>query len=122
MDGARTGFTRFLTVDAVSIEGTDGRARFVVELSMPPTAGATDGPHDARLIYRPDGWRDYWMSPPGIPEGAIAIEHVDLSGPAPRIAGSFLVPLCFTASPLHAPDLERCLPASGAFDTALVRD
>jgi len=122
MVGARTGFTRFLTVDAVSMEGVDGPARLVVELSFPPGAGMGDAPYDARISFRPEGWRDYWVSPPDFPDGAVTIKHLDLSGPAPRIAGYFTVPLCFTQSPIHASDLTRCQMASGMFDTALVPD
>ncbi len=122
MDGTRTGFTRFQSVDAVSMEGADGSARLVVELSFPPAARTGDTPHAARISYRPDGWRDYWVSLPDKPKGAITIEHLDLSGPAPRIRGAFAVILCFTKSPVHSADLTRCHPATGAFDTALVPD
>jgi hypothetical protein len=122
MDGGRTGFTRFLSVDAISIEGENGPARLVVELALPPGARNGDQPHDARISYRPDGWRDYWVSPLAFPPGAVVIEDLDLSGTAPRIAGHFAVPLCFTASPVHTPDPNRCLAASGRFATPLVRD
>jgi len=122
LDGARTGFTRFASVDAVSIEGAAGAARLVVEMSLRPAARTGDQPHDARISYRPDGWRNYWVSPPDFPRGALVIDHLDLSGPAPRIAGHFAVPLCFTPTPLHTPDLTNCLPASGRFDTALARE
>ncbi len=63
MEGARTGFTRFLSVDAVSIEGKDGVATLVLELALPPGARTIDAPHDARISFRPDGWQDYWVSP-----------------------------------------------------------
>ena len=122
MEGARTGFTRFLSVDAVSIEGKDGRATLVLELALPPGARTGDTPHDARISFRPDGWRDYWVSPPDFPAGAILIDHLDLSSQSPAISGQFAVPLCYTASPIHAPDPTRCLPASGRFTAALVRD
>lgn len=122
MEGARTGFTRFLSVDAVSVEGADGPSRLVLELSLPPGARTGDAPHDARISFRPDGWRDHWVSPPEFPEGAVVIDFLDLSGPSPRIAGRFSTPLCFTPSPMRTPDLTRCLPASGRFETALVRD
>jgi len=121
-EGARTGFSRFMSVDAVSIEGADGQARLVLELSLPPGAAAGSAPHDARILFRPDGFRDYWVSPPVFPEGAVAIDNLDLSGRAPRIAGRFEVPLCFTPSPLHVPDPARCLPASGRFSTELAAD
>ena len=122
MDGARTGFTRFMSVDAVSIEGKDGGATLVLELSLPPGARTGDAPHDARISFRPEGWRDYWVSPVEFPEGGIVIEHLDLSSQTPEISGRFAVPLCHTATPIHAPDPARCLPASGRFSTALVRD
>jgi len=122
MEGARTGFTRFLAVDAVSIEGADGRERMVVELSLPPGARTGDQPHDARISFRPDGWRDYWVSPPEVLSGGVMIEHLDLTGPNPRIAGHFALALCFTRSPVHQPDPGSCIPASGRFDTPLVRD
>lgn len=121
-DGARTGFTRFLSVDAVSIEGADGPARLVLEIALPPGSSTGDAPHDARIVYRPDGFRDYWVSPAPLPEGAIAIEHLDLASATPRIAGRFEAPLCFTASPLHRPDPAHCIAAAGRFDTPLVRD
>lgn len=122
MEGTRTGFTRFQSVDAVSMEGADGSARLVVELSLPPAARLGDRPNAARISYRTDGWRDYWVSLPDKPKGAIKIEHLDLSGPTPRIRGDFAVMLCFTKSPVHLADLTRCHPATGAFDTALVPD
>lgn len=122
MEGTRTGFTRFLTVDAVSMEGASGPARLVLEFSLPPGSRTGDVPHDARISFRPDGWRDYWVSPPDFPDGAVTIKHLDLSGPAPRIAGYFTVPLCFTQSPIHPPDPNRCQLATGVFDTALVPD
>jgi len=120
--GGRTGFSHFLTVDAVSIEGADGPGRLVVELSLPPGARTGDRPHDARISFRPDGWRDYWVSPPDFPAGGVAIDHLELSGPEPRISGRFTVSICFTHGPVHQPDPDRCLPASGRFDTPLVRD
>ena len=122
MNAGRTGVTRFVTVDAVSIEGVDGPAGLVLELAFTPGARSDDQPHDARISYRPDGWRDYWVSPPDFPPGAVVIDHLDLSGPEPRIAGSFAMPLCFTPSPVHTPDPARCLPASGRFAAPLERD
>lgn len=122
MEGARTGFTRFMSVDAVSIEGKDGVATLVLELSLPPGARTGDAPHDARISFRPEGWRDYWVSPLDFPAGAVVITHLDLSSQAPEISGHFAVPLCYTATPIHAPDPERCLPATGRFTTVLVRD
>ena len=121
MEGARTGFTRFLSVDTLSIEGVDDPARLVLEFALPPGARTGDQPHDARISFRPDGFRDYWVSPPEFPEGAVVIDHLELSGPSPRIAGRFRVSLCFTPTPIHLPDPAHCLPASGRFDTALVQ-
>ncbi|MGJ3264666.1 MAG: hypothetical protein ACFE0R_15670 [Salinarimonas sp.] len=122
MDGARTGFTGFLSVDAVSIEGASGPARLVLEIALPPGSSTGAAPHDARILYRPDGFRDYWVSPTPFPEGAIAIERLDLAAATPRIAGRFEAPLCFTASPMHLPDPARCVTVSGRFDTPLVHD
>lgn len=122
MEGARTGFTRFSSVDAIGLEGADGQMRLVLELALPPGSETGDAPHDARISFRPNGFRDYWVSPPDLPDGTIIIEYLDLSGHAPRIAGHFAVPLCFAASPIHMLDQARCLPASGQFDTALARD
>jgi hypothetical protein len=122
MEGARTGFTRFASVDAVSIEGADGPARLVLELALPPGSQSGAALHDGRILFRPDGFRDYWVSPPVLPEGAVEIEQLDLSGRSPRITGRFEVPLCFTPSPMRTPDPARCRPASGRFSTVLVRD
>ncbi|MCC6007279.1 MAG: hypothetical protein JJU40_06360 [Rhodobacteraceae bacterium] len=122
MEGARTGFSRFATLQAVSIEGSDGPARLVLEMSLLPGARAGDAPYAARISFRPDGWRDYWVSPPELPGGAVSVELFDLSGPAPRIAGRFEAPLCFTPTPLHPPDPARCRTAAGRFDTPLVPD
>ena len=122
MDGGQTGFTRFISVDAVSIAGADGPARLVLELAFPPGARSGDAPHDARISYRPQGWRDYWVSPPAFPPGAVRVEHLDLSGPSPRITGSFALALCATATPMQQPDLTRCRTVSGRFDTPLVPD
>ena len=121
-EGARTGFSRFATLEAVSIEGADGTARLVVELSLPPGARAGDPPYAARISFRPDGWRDYWVSPTDLAGAAVSVEVLDLSGPAPRIAGRFEAPLCFTPTPLHPPDATRCRPAAGRFATPLVPD
>lgn len=122
MDGARSGFSRFDRVDAVSIEGADGAARLVIEMSFLPGARGGDQPHDARISYRPEGWRDYWVSPPLFPQGALTIEGLDLSSLEPRISGSFSVPLCFARSVVDAPNLEHCQTATGRFSTLLVRD
>ena len=122
MEGARTGFSRFASLEAVSIEGADGPARLVLELSLPPGALAGDDPYAARISFRPDGWRDYWVSPPELSGAAVSVELLDLAGPAPRIAGRFAAPLCFTASPMHPPDPARCRPAAGRFATPLVPD
>ena len=122
IDGARTGFTRFMSVDAVSMEGRDGVAALVVELSLPPGARTGDTPHDARISYRPDGWRNYWVSQLDFPQGSVIIDHLDLSSQTPSISGKFAVALCFAATVLHVPDADNCLPASGQFNTVLVRD
>jgi hypothetical protein len=122
MDGARTGFTRFLSVDAVSIEGTDGAARLVLELSLMSGTGGSDQPHDARILYLPEGWRDYWVSPQVFPAGGVVIEALDLSGPEPHVAGRFDVPLCPTPGPTALSDPGRCKQATGRFATPLVAD
>jgi len=121
-EGARTGFSRFATLEAVSIEGTDGPARLVVELSLPSGARAGDAPYGARISFRPDGWRDFWVSPPELAGAAVSVEVLDLSGPAPRIVGRFMAPLCFKSTPLHPPDPARCRLAAGRFATPLVPD
>ena len=122
MDGARTGFTRFDRIDAISIEGADGAARLVIEMSFLAGARRGDQPHDARISYRPDGWRDYWVSPPVFPQGALTVDGLDLSSLEPRISGSFSVPLCFARSVVDAPNLDHCQTATGRFSTLLVRD
>ncbi len=122
LEGGRTGFTRFASVDAIGLEGAQGRMRLVLELALPPGSATRAAPHDIRISFRPEGFRDYWVSPADTPGDTVVIEYLDLSGPSPRIAGQFTVPLCFTVSPLHQPDPARCLTASGRFDTALVRD
>ncbi len=116
---SRAGFTRFMSVDAVSFEGVAGAARLVVQLSLPP-GGAV--PHDARILFLPDGWRDYWVSPLVFPEGGVVVEALALTGTAPRIAGRFDVDLCFTRSPMHLPDMDKCHRASGDFATGLVAE
>lgn len=122
MEGARTGFSRFAALDALSIEGEDGPARLVLEFALPTDARPGDSPLDARISFRPDGWREYWVSLPLFPAGAVTIEHLDLSGPAPRIAGRAVLSLCLAASPLHPPDPARCAPAILRFDTAVLPD
>lgn len=116
---SRAGFTRFMTVDAVSFEGVAEAARLVIELALPPSG---DTPHDARIMFRPDGYRDYWLSPLVFPAGGVVIESVQLRGIAPHIAGEFETPLCFTASPLVLPDPARCDIARGRFQTELRPD
>lgn len=44
MQGGRTGFTRFASVDAIGLEGAEGRMRLVLELALPPAAGRFDTP------------------------------------------------------------------------------
>lgn len=121
-DTGRAGFTRFMVVDAVSFGAVAGPARLVLELALPPRARQGDQPHDARILYQPDGWRDYWTSPPDFPEGGVVVTHLALSSPAPRIAGYFAVPLYFTKDPTHASDLSQCQSATGRFDTPLTQD
>lgn len=121
-DTGRAGFTRFMVVDAVSFGAVAGPEQLVLELALPPRARQGDQPHDARILYLPDGWRDYWTSPPDFPEGGVVVTHLVLSGPAPRITGYFAVPLCFTKGPTQVPDLSRCQSATGRFDTPLTQD
>ncbi len=116
---ARAGFTRFMSVDAVSFEAVAGAARLVIELSLPPGG---DAPHDARIMFRPDGWRDYWLSPLIFPDGGVVVSQLALRGTAPHIEGQFETPLCFTASPMTLPDPDRCVPARGHFRTRLHPD
>lgn len=113
---SRAGFTRFMSVDAVSFEGVAGAARLVVQLSLPPGGSV---PHDARILYLPDGWREYWVSPLVFPKGGVVVQGLQLSGDQPFIAGHFAVDLCFTRSPMHLPDPEDCAPAEGRFHTPL---
>lgn len=122
VDGAGAGFTRFMAVDAVSIHAVAVYGRLVLEIALPPRARQGDHPHDARILFQPDGWRNYWSSPPDFPDGGVVVTDLDLSGPAPWIAGHFSVPLCFTQSPIHTPNLARCQPATGRFDTRLTLD
>ena len=124
MEGARTGFTRFAALDAVSMEGAplEGAERLVLQFSLPPGAGISVAVLDARIMFRTDGWRDYWVSPLVFPADAIRFEELQLSGPTPRIAGRFDVELCPVVSPLHLPDMAECSSARGSFRTELIRD
>jgi hypothetical protein len=121
-DGARAGFARFAAIDAVSFEGEAGPARLVVELSLPPDAGPGTVPLAARVIWRPDGFRDYWVSPPGVPPGAVRIDRVDLRADVPEIAGAYRLPLCPVAGPLVAPAADDCPLAEGRFAVTLARE
>jgi len=116
---ARAGFTRFMSVDAVSFEGVAGPARLAIELSLPPGG---DNPHDARIMFRPDGYRDYWLSPLAFPKGGVVIDDLTFSGPDARISGRFETPLCFTATALTLPDPANCDLARGQFQTGLQPD
>ncbi|TVS01359.1 MAG: hypothetical protein EA407_11920 [Rhodobacteraceae bacterium] len=124
MDGARTGFTRFAALEAVSLEGArpDGPERLVLQVSLAPGEGADVAPLDGRIMFRPDGWRDYWVSAAVFPGDAILIEELELSGPEAWIAGGFDLELCPVASPLHPPDTSGCEQAIGEFRTRLMRD
>ncbi len=124
MEGARTGFTRFAALDAVSLEGArpDGPERLVLQVSLAPGEGADVAPLDGRIMFRPDGWRDYWVSAEVFPPEAIRIEELELSGPEPWIAGGFDLELCLVASPLQRPDASACEQAMGEFRTRLMRD
>lgn len=115
----RAGLTRFSALDAISFEGQAGRARLVITLSLPPDAGPDPQPLDARVIYRADGFGTAWQSiaPPG-PE-SFSFHDLALSGPRPRIVGTFTLPLCHRASLLAPPDPARCEVATGRFDTVL---
>lgn len=116
---ARAGFTRFMSVDAVSFEGVVGPARLAIELALPPGG---DRPHDARIMFRPDGYRDYWLSPLVFPDDGVVIDDLTLSGADARISGRFETPLCFTATALTLPDPARCDLARGQFQTGLHSD
>lgn len=113
--GARTGFSCFTRLEVVGIEDADGPARLVLELSLLPGARTGDASCAARISFRLDGWRDYWVTPPERSGAAVSVEELDLSGPAPCIAGRFAAPLCFIATPLHLPDPARCRPAARRF-------
>ncbi|TVR47289.1 MAG: hypothetical protein EA386_08210 [Rhodobacteraceae bacterium] len=118
----RAGLTRFSALDAISLEGQAGRARLVIELALQPDAGPDPQPLDARVIYRRDGFGTAWQSiaPPG--PDSFAFHDLALSGPHPRIAGTFTLPLCHRATLLETPDPERCKIATGRFDTVLQLD
>jgi hypothetical protein len=116
------GLTRFRALDAIGIDGQAGRARLVIEIALPPGAGPLDAPLDARVSFRPAGFRDYWQTTGPLPSGAIALDTVALSGPSPRIAGRFRVVLCRRASAMAPADPGDCHPAAGRFDTTLQID
>lgn len=122
LEGARTGVTRFNALEAVSLEGGAGPAQLVIEMSLPPEGAAGAPPLAVRVIYRPAGFRDYWVTPAGLSPESLRIGAIDLRSPTPEIVGSFSVPLCPVASPMHQPQLELCLMASGCFDTPLMRE
>jgi hypothetical protein len=117
----RAGMTRFLVLDAISLEGASGQARLVIELAMPPEAGMDAQPLDARVTYRPDGFVDFWQTITIPPDGFV-FDVVELSGPSPRIAGSFALPLCERASIMVPADPARCQMAQGQFATDLQLD
>ncbi|WP_209425256.1 hypothetical protein [Pararhodobacter sp. SW119] len=120
------GITRFSMLDAVGIEaaGEAGAetARLVIEIALPPDAAPGTLPLDARVTYRPDGFRNYWQTADLPPPGAIVLEDVALRGPAPRLAGRFEVVLCRRASVMVPADAGDCRSAAGAFDTPLQID
>lgn len=116
------GITRFSMLDAIGIEGAAGAARLVIEIALPPGAGPGTAPVDARVTYRPDGFRDYWQTAAPARDEAITLTRVELAGPAPRIAGRFRVTLCRRADVIAPPDLARCHEAEGGFDTILQPD
>ena len=116
------GFSRFSMLDAVGVEGAAGPARLVIELALAPDSTPGAAPLEARLTFRPDGFRDFWQTPGPVPEGAVTLTRVDLRGPRPRIAGQFAVTLCRRASVTAPPDTGDCHPATGTFDMALTRD
>ena len=116
------GITRFSILDAVGIEGAAGAARLTLEIALPPDAGPGTAPLDARVTYRPEGFRDYWQTAAVPPPGAIVLEEVALRGPAPRLAGRFRVTLCRRASVMVAADPGDCRIAAGTFDTPLQID
>lgn len=121
-DGGRTGASRFARLTAVSLEGRAGPARVVIELSLPPGADPAKRVLDGRVIYRPDGFRDFWISHGPLPTDALTVEALDLTPGAARIAGRFSLPLCPVTSVLAAPDPTRCAPAEGRFDAPLILD
>ena len=116
------GFTRFSMLDAIGIDAAAGTARLVIEVALPPGATAGSDPVDARVTYRPDGFRDYWQTADMPPPGAIVIDAVSLRGPVPSIAGRFRVTLCRRASVMVPADPGDCHPAEGSFDTQLQID
>lgn len=118
----RAGITRFAMLDAISLEGQAGAARLVVKFALPPDAGTSAQPLDARVTYRPDGYVDYWQTAERPAPGAIIFEQVQLSGPRPRIAGRFEVTLCARASVMVAHDTGNCSLARGRFESELQID
>jgi len=118
----RAGLTRFGALDALSIEGQAGSARLVVEFALPPDAGPDAAPIDARVTFRPDGFTNFWQTAEMSGSQAIRLTQVALSGPQPRIAGSFAVTLCARASVLRPADPDTCQIARGEFSTQLQID
>jgi len=116
------GVTRFSMLDAIGIEGVAGAARLVIEIALPPDAVPGTAPLDARVTYRPDGFRDFWQTTEVPPPGAIVLTEVALRGPAARIRGRFRVLLCRRASVMVPADSGDCHPAEGVFDTHLQID
>jgi hypothetical protein len=117
----RAGMTRFAMLDAISFEGAAGPARLVIELALPAQAELGTQPVDARVTYRPDGFTQYWQTIAIAPD-AFVFETLALSGPTPRIVGTFEVSLCLRLSLMQPANPAQCQTASGRFDTALQID
>ncbi len=118
----RAGMTRFAALDALSIEGQAGPARLVVELALPPGADPATPPLEARVTYRPEGFATAWQSIAPPDAAQLVLTEIALSGPRPRIAGSFEIPLCFRPALLVPPDPDQCRTATGSFATVLTID
>lgn len=117
----RAGMSRFATLDAISFEGEAGPARLVVKFALRQDADHQPLLLDARVTYRPDGFTDFWQTIT-VEAGAFAFDTLDLSGPAPHVAGAFTVSLCRRASVMVPADPEECQTASGHFNTDLQID
>lgn len=97
----------YTTTDVLSID---------VSYRSPYTPGAT--PMIIEIIHLPEGMSGpIWTTDRAPTQPKVSFETLDLESDTGRAIGSFEATLCFVESLYAEPDLDRCKPIVGSFET-----